>query len=78
MIRYKIKINYTVYTIMALNFLIEHILKKLVHLMNRVSMLFVYLQKSQSIPGAEWDREASLQIAQMLNLKFGKRVSVPF
>ena len=63
---------------MALNFLIEHILKKLVHLMNRVSMLFVYLQKSQSIPGAEWDRVASLQIAQMLNLKFGKRVSVPF
>ena len=39
---------------------------------------FVYLEKSRSTPGAEGGREASLQIAQMLNLVFGKRVGVPF
>ena len=38
----------------------------------------VYLEKSQSTPGAEGGREASLQITQMLNLVFGKKVGVPF
>ena len=39
---------------------------------------FAYLEKSQSTPGADGGREASLQIAQILNPVFGKKLSVPF
>ena len=39
---------------------------------------FVYVEKSQSTPGAEGRREASLQLMQMLNLVFGKGVGVLF
>ena len=39
---------------------------------------FVYLEKSQSTPGAVGGGEASFQIAQMLNLVFRKKVGVPF
>ena len=35
-------------------------------------------REEPSIPGAEGGREASLQIAQMLNLVFGKKMGVPF
>ena len=39
---------------------------------------FAYLEKSQSTPEAEWGREASLQIAQMLNPVFRKKMGVSF
>ena len=39
---------------------------------------FVYLEKSQSTPGAEGGREASFQITQTRNLVFGKKVGVAF
>ena len=38
----------------------------------------MHLEKSQSTPGAEGGRQASLQIAQILNFVFGKKVGVPF
>ena len=78
MIRYKVKINYTVYKIVALNF--EQTYSATVGTFNEwgVSALvekesFVCLEKSQSTPGAEWGREASLQITQMLNLVSGEK-----
>ena len=39
---------------------------------------FVYLEKSQNTPRVEGGREASLQIPQILNLVFGKKLSVWF
>ena len=39
---------------------------------------FAHLEKSQSTPGVEGGTEASLQIMQVLNLVFGKKVGVPF
>ena len=39
---------------------------------------FVHLEKSQSTPGAEGGRVASLQMPQRLNPVFGKKLGVPF
>ena len=85
MIRYKIKTNYAICTIVAVIKLLNQTYSEIVGTFNEwgVNALmtqesFLYLEKSQSISGAEGGREASLQIAQMLNLVFGKKVGVPF
>ena len=85
MIRYKIKTNYAICTVVAVIKLLNQTYSETVSTFNEwgVNALmtqesFLYLEKSQSISGAEGGREASLQIAQMLNLVFGKKVGVPF
>ena len=39
---------------------------------------FVHLEKSQSTPGAEEGRVASLQMSQRLNPVMGEKLGVPF
>ena len=75
------KIDYTVYTKVLLNETYSDAVGTLNERDVKVLLAqesFVHSEKSQSTPGAERNRVASLQMLQRLNPVFGMKLGVPF
>ena len=75
------KIVYTVYTKVILNETYSDIVGTLSERDVKVLLAqesFVHSEKSESTPGAERGRVASLQMLQRLNPVFGMKLGVPF